>query len=56
MPGHVRREIERVGRERALDGAAIGRERDHAFRRIAVELDVDVGQRHDAVGDTAMPA
>ena len=45
--GYVRREVERVRSQRALHGlVAVGREREHAFGAVAVELDVDVGQRH----------
>ena len=53
-PGYIRSEIERIGRERALDGAMVGRERDHAFGGIAVELDIDAGERDHAAADAAL--
>ena len=45
---NVWRHVECIGRERALDGAPVGRERDHAFRHVAVELDIDVRERDSA--------
>ena len=46
---NVGREIERVGGERALQGlAAVGGESEHAFRGVAVKLDIDAGERDGA--------
>ena len=51
----IGREVELVGRERALQGLpAVGGEGEHAFGDVAVELDVDAGERDRAAGHVGL--